>query len=69
MEEAKKRALSKELSEFTHKELLFLGKLCIKYDVSLTDMLGVVCEGHKEMLRMAKEFDEKLNDRPEIVEE
>ena len=69
MEESKRKALAKELNEFTRNELFFLAKLCVKYDVPLIDMLELVSKGHDEMLRMAKECDEELFGKPEIVEE
>lgn len=67
MTEEKRNALAKDLKEFTRLELNYLAKLSTHYDIPLTKLLELMCEGHKEMLSVAQAICSE--DKPEIVKE
>ena len=57
MNEAKKKALAKDLQEMTEKDLFFLAKLSLKYDMSIAELLSLVAEGYKIMAGFADTLD------------
>lgn len=67
MTEEKRKELAKDLNKFTRLELNYLAELSIHYDIPLTKLLELMCEGHKEMVSVAQAL--CADDKPEIVKE